>query len=257
MFVELDIGYELCDSAVCARHAPDEHPAVIRPPIAHDFVSAMVFEVSGREASRERLRKPPAPLALFLFRHAVERVPVHRRYLVHIVGRFHAALDFQRGDSGFHEVVEQVYRAEVLRRQKVLALGGQRAFPVITMQFVGQPACLGAQSPVCRSTADHRRHQALTRVADAQSPVSETFDFHVEFRGERRKFGDFGYRELACQSDAFRSHSRCGLDPRCAVYVHLRRCMQLGMRHRALDCCCEPRILHDERVCARFPCSSG
>ena len=167
-------------------HTPHEHAAVVRTTVAHDVVAAFALEIRRGEPARERLGEraalvvggahgrvvcPGAPVrtafgsvhirTAFASRiprgeHAVEHGAVDAHDREHVVGRLHAALDLERGHARAHQLGQQVDRAQILRREQMIARRGE-VFPLrLVVQRVGKPARLGAQAAVRRAPADER-----------------------------------------------------------------------------------------------------
>ena len=156
--------------------AADQHAAVVGPPVAHDVVAALALEVGRREPARERLGEHAALLvggahvlprvlvpvgsgALRARRlsgqHAIQNGTVHRSHRMHVVGRLHAALQLERRGARAHELWQQVDRAQIARREQVLARRRQRAL-ARRVQLVREAAGLGAHAAVGGAPADQR-----------------------------------------------------------------------------------------------------
>ena len=134
----------------------------------------------------------------------------------------------------------------------MLAVRWQGRLLRVAMQLVGQTARLGAKAAVCRAAADKRRHEALTRIANAQGTVREGFDLHAEARGDLGELGYFGNRQLARQRDALGAQTPSSLDAGGVVRVHLRRNMQARAGNDLGEHARDAYILHDEGIGARL-----
>ena len=261
-WVDFPLGGNRRYAVLHVGDAADERASVVRALIAHDVVAAIAFQVRGGEPARERLFERAA-----LFRgrfrrgdfardrvHAVEHAAINRCHCGDVVGRFHAALDLKRRDPRSREVGQKVGRAEVLRGKKVLAGGIERVALGRVVQLVGKAAGLGAQAPVRRAPADHRRHEALPRVADAERPVPERLDLDALLRGDACQMRDFFEGKLARERDAGGAHARGSADAGCVARVHLSGDMKPDLRQRSRDLGRDTDVLDDERIGPGAPC---
>ena len=122
---ERPLGRDGGDAVLRRRHATHEHAAVVRAPVAHDVVAALVLQVGRGEPAGERLSQGamlvfggPHVLAASrsaLGQRAIEYGAVRLRDGEHVLGRLHATLDLERRDARFHQFGQQVDGAQVLR----------------------------------------------------------------------------------------------------------------------------------------------
>ena len=189
-------------SVLHRRHAPDEHAAIVRAAVAHDLVSALALQIRSGEASRERLSK----LGVLLLRasrsgpilqaaftcgiarreNAVERGAINAGHGIDVLGRLHAAFDFEGRHAGAYQIGKQIDAAQILRGQQVVARCRERLVLRHVMQCVRQAARLRAQAAIGRAPADERGHEALARIAHAQRTMGERLDFQAQLVADLR-----------------------------------------------------------------------
>ena len=132
----------------------------------------------------------------------------------------------------------------------MLAFGGQCTLATVAMQLVRQPARLRTEPAIGRPPTDHRRHEALSRVAYAQSSVSERLDFHAKIRSNLRQLSDFLNREFASKRHALRAKTCSCFNSSRRMGVHLRRDVQGKLRDSTSELSGKTNILHDDTICS-------
>ena len=141
-------------------HAADKGAAIVGALIAHDVVPTLTFKIRRGEPARERLleraalvlRRASRRSRALLRIHPIEHAAVHRHDGRHVIGRFHAALDLKRRNADSRQIGKQIDRAEVLRREQMLAWRRKRLSLGSIVQFVGQAARLRAQTSIGGAT---------------------------------------------------------------------------------------------------------
>ena len=237
-------------------HTTDEGAAIVRTLIAHDVVSALTFKIRRGEPAGESLLKRTAFVLGWASRrkcallriHPVEHATVHQHDSRHVIGRLHTALDLKRRDVGSRQIGKQIDRAEVLRREQMLARRRKRVSLGSIVQFVGQAARLRAQAAVGGAAPNHGGHEALAGIADAQRAMTERLDFDARLGTHLREMGDFLHGKLAGERDALGTHAGGSADAGSVARVHLRGNMQADVGKRACDLARKTDILDDERI---------
>ena len=251
--------------------APQKQAAVVGALITHDIVAALALEIGGSEAAGERLGQTGVRIAIGRRGHhgrksglfgrrrdtggqsLVQRLTVHRRDSRHVLGRLHAALDFQREHPGIHQLVDDIDGAQILGRQQVIARRRQVLLHRCVAQLVGQPARLGAHAAVGRTAANEGGHEALARVAHAQRAVSEHLYLDALLSRGRGQQLHLGQRQLARQGDALGAQAGRRAHTGQVMGVHLGGQMQRRFGQRARQLAGQADVLHDEPVGAGTP----
>ena len=96
--VKGNLGLDFGDAAFDARNAANENAPVVRTAVAHDFIAALIGEISSGETARERLGKlrklGTSRLGLGTRKKTIEHGTINRHHRIHVVGRLHAPFDF-------------------------------------------------------------------------------------------------------------------------------------------------------------------
>ena len=166
------------------RDTTHENAAVVGALVAHHVVAALACQVSLGETAAKGLGKAGLLFLCHLEIGALEPGAV-KRFAIgadscgDIIGRLHAALDLEGGNTCLDELGQHVDTHEVFGAQEVLA-GVGKALAVFSHQHVGKPARLRAHAAVGTAAADHRAHQALAALADAQRAVDKDLEVHSQ-----------------------------------------------------------------------------
>ena len=261
--MKLGFGFQINPAVAHRGHATNKHASVIGAPVAHDLVATIVGHVGGGEAAREGLGQN---LKLVLvcarrfaqrclgvggkpLKRAIDELAVHAHDRAHVLGALHTALDLKGRNARLNELGQNLGSAQVFRAQKMLAGGGQGFVLQRTIvQGVGQAACLSAATAVGRAPADHRRHEALPRIAHADGAVAEGLDLHTQLGGSRRKHGNLLERKLASERHALGAQLGGSAQALDIVRVHLCGNVQARALDGTHDFRSDARILHDEGV---------
>ena len=89
-------------------------------------------------------------------------------------------------------------------------------------QLIGQTTCLRAHAPIRTTSAHHRGHEALPRIANAERAMCEAFRFHTELRSKMDQVSYLRKRKLTCQCDPLGPQRRFSYERIFRVGVHLR-----------------------------------
>ena len=244
-FVQLDFRRKEDLSVADIADAPHENASVVRPSVAHDLVSTAALQIALGESSAERLRKDSAFVfggtymrSAQLLRklhlvfaakrirrigQAVEDATIHADHGKDVFGGFHATFDFEAVNAGGSQLYKHIDRAEVFRGKEMVALGGKGVFHRCVVERIRKTACLGAHSPIRRTTADKRAHEALPRIADAKRAVPEAFSAHSALVRRCACLRDLEQRQLARQRYTIGSAARTPSTPCVFIWVEICR----------------------------------
>ena len=105
---------------------------------------------------------------------------IHINDGVHVIGRFHAALELERRGAGVIQTANKLRSVGVARAQCALATGrGERA-AVLVDQLVRQATGLSAHAAVGRAARHGKaRKQAQARVAKADGAMAKDLKVHI------------------------------------------------------------------------------
>ncbi len=255
--IDLRIEVDAGRVAAVRGDAAHQHTPIVGAAVAHHVVAALASQVRLGESSAERLfeYRHLAVTNLVLLRVRVGTIEcraVHAGDERHVLGALHAPLDLERRDPRPKQLGQHRDAREVLRRQQMCSGRRQRGALRVD-QLVGQPAWLGAQTPVGRTRADQRRQQALARVAHADGAVHERLDLDSGRRARGDQLGHLLDRRLAREGHARDTAGTKHDDRRRAVGVELGRSVDPHVRQ------CEPhradqtQVLQDDRIHAGGP----
>ena len=96
-----------------------------------------------------------------------------------VLGAFHSALDFRRGNADFFKLADVIYQAVVLQAQGIAVF--------VFADRKRKSARLGTRSPIAAATAEHCAEIALSRHAHTQCAVNE----NLKLNGDFGAFSDF------------------------------------------------------------------
>ena len=137
---------------VIGLKAPDEQTAIVRPPVAHHFLSGIFQKIRRREIAVENLRQaavclPRRRTVRFSRKRAVNRAPIGRHGHRHVLGPLHAPFQFDGADPGFFQFRESADQHQISRRQQIAFFSAVQCIP--------HSAGLCTLAPVSAPPADH------------------------------------------------------------------------------------------------------
>ena len=179
--------------------------------------------------------------------HVINLMTIHVDDGVHVIGRLHAALEFERRGAGVIQTANKLRRVGVARAQRALATGrGERA-AVLVDQLVRQATGLGAHAAVGRAARHSKaRQQAQARVAKADGTVAK--DLQVNVGRGVVDGGDLVDGKLAREGHAVGALLAAPDSPTVIVDVRLGRDMRLDAGHGVLDLKEQAPVLDNEGI---------
>ena len=208
----------------------------------HEFLVVVPVEPSGVEPAAEQ------HFERFLFFgrrfYPVESPAVGVCDRRHVFRALEAAFHLQRVHADFFELFKPREGAQVARAEQVLRRC-IAVFLAVNEDAVGEPATLGALPAVRAAAAEVFAGEALPRIAHAERPVNEHFEFERSraLDGRNLLYRKFAGEHRAVEPDGF--YQVHGLS---ACKRHLRARMNFLLGRDGANQARKPDILDDERI---------